>query len=293
MKPFLTIVAIRITVAWFFHPVVAALLVCAGVSLASAQGRPVTEEFRLHEHYTSKFLSKDRDIIVWLPPGYQKETTKHYPVLYMHDGLAVFADWRLDETAAALISSNEIEPLIIVCVGNGGSVEDRYDEYTPSRDPGYTKSGNANNYGRMLVEELKPFIDSKYRTLTDASNTGLGGASLGGLVTLYLGLKYPATFGRLAVLSPSIWWDGRMILREVKSLTSKPPLRIWLDVGTDEERGRTDVTKLLRDALKSKGWVLDSDLIYFEAKGAKHEEAAFARRGGLFLKFLFPKQASP
>jgi predicted alpha/beta superfamily hydrolase len=145
----------------------------------------------------------------------------------------------------------------------------------------------------MLVEELKPFIDSKYRTLTDASNTGLGGASLGGLVTLYLGLKYPATFSRLAVLSPSIWWDGGMILRQVKSLTAKPRLRIWLDVGTDEERGRTDVTRLLRDALKAKGWVLDSDLIYFEAKGAKHDEAAFARRGALFLKFLFPKQASP
>jgi predicted alpha/beta superfamily hydrolase len=269
-----------------------ALLVIAGVSLASAQGRPVTEEFRLHEHYTSKFLSKDRDIIVWLPPGYQKETTKHYPVLYMHDGLSVFANWRLDETAAALIANNEIEPLIIVCVANGGSAEDRYDEYTPTRDPGYTKSGNANNYGRMLVEELKPFIDSKYRTLTDAANTGLGGASLGGLVSLYLGLKYPETFTRLAVLSPSIWWDERMILRQVKGLTSKPPLRIWLDVGTDEEKGRTDVTKLLRDALKAKGWVLDSDLTYFEAKGAKHEEAAFARRGGLFLKFLFPKQKS-
>ena len=266
-----------------------ALLICAGVAPVYAQGRPVTEEFRLHENFHSKFVPKDRDIIVWLPPGYKSETTKRYPVLYMHDGLSVFANWRLDETALALISSQQIEPLIIVCVANGGAVEDRYDEYTPTRDVTYRKSGNANKYGRMLVEELKPFIDSQYRTLTDASNTGLGGASLGGLVTLYLGLKYPATFGRLAVLSPSIWWDSGMILREVKALTSKPSLRIWLDVGTEEEQGRTSVTRLLRDALKSKGWVLDSDLTYFEAKGAKHDEEAFARRGSLFLKFLFPK----
>lgn len=275
------------TVATF---VTVALLVCAGVVPTHAQGRPITEEFRLHENFHSKFLPKDRDIIVWLPPGYKSETTKRYPVLYMHDGLSVFANWRFDETALALISNQQIEPLIIVCVANGGTGEDRYDEYTPTRDPNYTKSGNADKYGRMLAEELKPFIDSEYRTLTDASNTGLGGASLGGLVTLYLGLKYPATFSRLAVLSPSIWWDRGMILREVKSLKSKPSSRIWLDVGTDEEQGRTNLTRLLRDALKAKGWVLDSDLFYFEAKGAKHEEEAFARRGGLFLKFLFPKQ---
>lgn len=122
----------------------------------------------------------------------------------MQDGNTVFGLWRLDETALALISNKQIEPLIIVCVGNGGTVEDRFDEYTPTRDVRFAKGGKADQYGRMLVEELKPFIDAEYRTLTDASNTGLGGASLGGLVTLYLGLKYPATFGRLAVISPSV-----------------------------------------------------------------------------------------
>ena len=261
--------------------VTVAIVICAGVVPTYAQGRPVTEEFRLHENFHSKFLPKDRDIIVWLPPGYKSDTTKRYPVLYMHDGLSVFANWRLDETALALISNKQIEPLIIVCVANGGTGEDRYDDYTPTRDAAYTKSGNADKYGRMLVEELKPFIDSEYRTLTDATNTGLGGASLGGLVSLYLGLKYPATFSRLAVLSPSMWWDRGMILREVKSLKSKPPLRIWLDVGTEEEQGRTNVTRLLRDALKAKGWVLDSDLIYFEAKGAKHDEESICTPRGI------------
>ena len=265
-----------------------AFMTCVSLAHVHGQGRPVTEEFRLHESFHSKFLPKDRDVIVWLPPDYKTNTTKRYPVLYMHDGMSVFANWRLDETASALINNKQIEPLILVCVGNGGTSDDRFDDYTPTRDPGYAKSGNANNYGRMLIEELKPFVDARYRTLTDASNTGLGGASLGGLVTLYLGLKHPAKFGRLAVLSPSIWWDRGMILREVKALGSKPSLRIWLDVGTEEERGRTNVTKLLRDALTAKGWVLESDLTYFEAKGASHNEEAFALRGARFLKFLFP-----
>lgn len=228
-------------------------------------------------------------MIVALPPGYNNDTTRRYPVLYMHDGNSVFSIWRLDETATALVSNNQIEPLIIVHVNNGGTPEDRFDEYTTSRDA-RGRGGNANNYGRMLVEELKPFIDAEYRTLTDAANTGLGGASLGGLVTLYLGLKYPGKFGKLAVQSPALWRDDGTIQRQIKGLTSKPALRIWLDTGTEE--GPTNAIRQLRDLLKSKGWVLDSDLIYFEAKGAKHEEEAFARRAAMFLKFFFQKQAN-
>ena len=266
--------------------ILALFIFSAFASTSHAQLRAITEDFRLHQNFHSQFLSKDRNVIVWLPPGYNKEVTRRYPVLYMHDGASVFANWRMDETALALISNNQIEPLILVCVANGGSADDRFEEYTPTRDARIGKGGQAKQYGRMLIEELKPMIDSKYRTLTDASNTGLGGVSLGGLVTLYLGLKHPETFGKLAVLSPSIWWDQGMIGREVKSLTSKPALRIWLDVGTEE--GPTDGLRRLRDLLKEKGWVVESDLMYFEAKGSKHEEEAFARRAALFLKFLFP-----
>jgi predicted alpha/beta superfamily hydrolase len=264
-----------------------ACVLCVVAAAANAQTRYLTDDHRLHKSFHSKFLAKDRDVIVWLPPGYDANSTKRYPVLYMQDGNTVFGLWRLDETALALISNKQIEPLIIVCVGNGGTVEDRFDEYTPTRDVRFAKGGKADQYGRMLVEELKPFIDAEYRTLTDASNTGLGGASLGGLVTLYLGLKYPATFGRLAVISPSVWWDRGMILREVNSLPAKLPLRVWLDIGTEEP---TQPVKQLRDALKAKGWVLNSDLIFFEAEGAKHNDEAFGRRASRFVKYLFPVQ---
>jgi len=267
--------------------VAAFLFICSGGPAIKGQGRQLTEDQRLYRNYHSKFLPKDRDVIVSLPPGYHSDSTRRYPVLYIHDGNLVFNTWRLDETASALASNNQMEPLIIVHVNNGGTQEDRFDDYTASRDArGW--GGNADNYGRMLVEELKPFIDAEYRTLTDAANTGLAGASLGGLATLYLGLKYPGKFGKLAVLSPSLWREGGTIVPQLKGLTSKPALRIWLDIGTEE--GPTNSIRQLRDLLKSKGWVLDTDLIYFEAKGARHEDQAFALRGGKFLKFLFPKQ---
>jgi predicted alpha/beta superfamily hydrolase len=256
------------------------------------QPRALNEEFRLHTKFHSKFLSKDRDVIVWLPPGYGTEPTKRYPVLYMHDGANVFVLWRIDEIAKPLITSRQVEPLIIVMVPHGGTEDDRFDEYTPTKPSNFKSGGKLDSYGRMLVEELKPFIDSEYRTLTDPGNTGLGGASLGGIASLHLGLKYPTVFGKLAVMSPSLWWDSKLILRNVKELKSKPALRIWLDIGTGEGQRFVEDAKELRNAFVKIGWVLNEDLIYFEAKGSSHNDEAFARRAEPMLKHLFPQHAN-
>jgi predicted alpha/beta superfamily hydrolase len=270
------------------------LLLCGWlVKVGHAQQRLLTKEFRLHKNFHSKFLPKDRDVVVWLPPGYGQETARRYPVLYMHDGMAVFVLWHIDDIARPLVESKQIEPLIIVMVSNGGTQEDRFDDYTPTRDSNFTSGGKADAYGRMLVEELKPFIDSQYSTLPDAAHTGLGGTSLGGLVSLYLGLKYPAMFGRLAVMSPSVWWDNKRIVRNVKELAAKPAMRIWLDTGTGEGPFVMGDTKSLRDALVKKGWTLKSDLMYFEARGATHDEESFAKRVEPMLKYLFPASLAP
>jgi predicted alpha/beta superfamily hydrolase len=276
------------------------LLACVFFSLCALHGsaahaqqpRALNEEFRLHKDFHSKFLPKNRDVIVWLPPGYAAEPDKRYPVLYMHDGANVFVLWRIDEMAKPLITSREVEPLIIVMVPHGGTQDDRFDEYTPTKPPNFRSGGKADSYGRMLVEELKPFIDSEYRTLKDPANTGLGGASFGGLVSLHLGLKYPMVFGKVAVMSPSVWWDNKLIVRNVNELKSKPALRIWLDIGTGEGPRVVDDAKELRNALVKKGWVLNSDLIYFEAKGSGHNEEAFAQRAKPMLKHLFPASES-
>jgi predicted alpha/beta superfamily hydrolase len=255
----------------------------------------LTGEFRVHRSFHSSYLPHDRTIIVYLPPGYDPSHIRRYPVLYLHDGQNIFdratsvgEEWGVDETAQGLIESGAIEPLIIVGVYNTG--EHRIDEYTPTGSAKMHKGGQADLYGRMLVEELKPFIDARYRTLPSAANTGLGGSSLGGLLTMHLGLRYPTVFNKLAVLSPSVWWDSRVIVREVRSLHRKLPLRIWLDAGTREGDRVCEDARLLRDALIEKGWTLDSDLKYFEAEGAEHNEQSWGSRVDPILRYLFPKK---
>jgi predicted alpha/beta superfamily hydrolase len=258
----------------------------------------LTGNFRSHEKFHSKFLEHDRDVLVYLPPGYDEKPNERYPVLYLHDGQNLFdqatafgEEWRVDETAQQLITTGKIEPLIIVGIYNTG--EHRVDEYTPTPQADKKAGGKADAYGRMLVEELKPLIESTYRTLTGSPNTAMGGSSLGGLLTLHLGLRYPKTFGKLAVLSPSVWWDGRVILREVEALPKKFAARIWLDAGTREGKEVLPDARMLRDALLDKGWVIPDDLMYFEARGGEHNERSWAKRVGPMLKFLFPPKEPP
>jgi predicted alpha/beta superfamily hydrolase len=252
----------------------------------------LTGEFRTHARFRSRFLHHERTILVYLPPGYKARAARRYPVLYLQDGQNVFdkatsfgEEWHVDETAQSLIQNGQIEPLIVVGIYNTG--EHRVDEYTPTKvaDKG---GGSADQYGRMIVEEIKPLIDRKYKTLPSAASTGLGGSSLGGLLTLHLALKYPTVFNRLAVLSPSVWWDNRVILREVESLSSKLPLKIWLDAGTGEGPDVVTDARSLRDVLLAKGWVADHDLRYVEAEGGQHNEQSWGARVGEVLKFLYP-----
>jgi predicted alpha/beta superfamily hydrolase len=279
-----------------FYRTPAEPLIAIDQSLPAAPNGPAAR-LRKHQQFISRLLEDHHDLIVYLPPGYEAEGDRRFPVLYMQDGQNLFDPetsfihgnyWHLGETADALIETGEIEPLIIVGIYNVGVK--RIDEYTPVEDK-RLGGGQADAYGRMLVEELKPFIDRQYRTLPGAGNCGMGGSSLGGLVTLYLGLRYSAEFSRLAVLSPSVWWRNRTILRTVAALSQKPELRIWLDIGTKESTRAVPDARALRDGLIKKGWQLGQDLTYFEAEGAEHTESAWADRVAPMLKFLFPAPA--
>jgi len=259
----------------------------------------LTGIIKWHRAFQSRVLGNRRDVLVYLPPGYRRFSSRRYPVLYLHDGQNVFdaatsfagVEWGVDETAQRLIHRKLIEPLIIVAVANTG--EERVDEYAPTpgvielKDQRRKRSrGLAHIYGQFLIEELKPFIDRKYRTKSEAEFTGLGGSSLGGLATLAMGIFYSEVFTRLIVMSPSIWWDDYAIFRLVGILGEKPPLKIWLDTGTDEPGW--ELARHLRDCLIDKGWRLGIDLSYLEVKGANHSEGAWAARVEPALRFLFP-----
>jgi predicted alpha/beta superfamily hydrolase len=244
-------------------------------------------------------LGNRRDVLVYLPPGYSRFSRTRYPVLYLHDGQNVFdaatsfagVEWGVDETAQRLIKAKLIEPLIIVAVANMG--EDRIHEYAPTTGvisphdrPKRLSRGLAGLYGRFLIDELKPFIDRKYRTKPECEFTGLGGSSLGGLATLAIGIIFADCFRRLLVMSPSVWWDDFSILRLLGFVNQKPPLKIWLDMGTAEPDW--EQVRELRDALIDRGWQLFDDLQYHEIEGADHSEGAWAARVDPALRFLFP-----
>lgn len=189
-------------------------------------------DIRDHPGIASRFLAAPRDVWVCLPPGYEDEPARRYPVLYMHDGQNVFdaatsflgVEWSADETAERLIAAEAIEPLIIVAIANSSQ---RLQEYTPG------ESGRA--YGRFIVEELKPMIDAAYRTHTDAPNTMVAGSSLGGLVSLTLAHDYPEVFGRCAALSPSLWWNDLAVFDDYADVGEwGQRSRFWVDMGSAE-----------------------------------------------------------
>ena len=247
-----------------------------------------------HEQFASRFLRNQRDLIVYLPPGYDEQPQRRFPVLFLHDGQNLFdgatsfipgMDWHVGQTADQWIYEGRVEPLIIVGIYNAG--KQRLGEYTPTRAP-KLGGGGANRYAKFLLEEVRPSVTAQYRVQDGAENTGIGGSSLGGLVSLYVGLRQPKIFGKIAALSPSVWWNERVILKFASAAKVPPLPRIWVDIGTREGPRIVEDVERFRDVLLAKGWQLDQNLHYNRVEGAEHNEAAWAQRVGPFLQFLFP-----
>jgi predicted alpha/beta superfamily hydrolase len=251
---------------------------------------------RLHRQFSSQILADPRDVIVYVPPGYEEDAERTYPVLYMHDGQNLFdgrtsfvkgRTWQVREHADKAIEVGEVEPLIIVGIYNTG--DRRLAEYTQERN-WQMGGGEAENYGRLITEELMPWIEGQYRVRHERESTGMGGSSLGGLVTLFLGIRQAQHFGKLAVLSPSVWWNHKSILGYLNEhspqLCERP--RLWLDVG-DKEGHRTlrDVEHLAR-RLKANGWRPGETLHFEKVHGGTHDEESWAIRVRPMLRFLFP-----
>ena len=229
-----------------------------------------------------------REVQIWLPPGYEASPHRRYPVLYLHDGQNVFdaaaagAEWQVDEAAQRLVEAGEVAPLIIVAVA---STAQRIDDYTPV--PGQVKGqpvgGGAAAYGNYLVQELKPLIDQRYRTLPGREATAVGGSSLGGLVSMWLLLEHGKVFGSGLIVSPSVWWaDGTIVAQVRRRAPSQPPAKIWLDIGLREGDEAVAGVRRLRQALADSGW----DSRYLEQPGAGHDEAAWAARVPQMLRHL-------
>jgi predicted alpha/beta superfamily hydrolase len=266
---------------------------------SQSQSFSVTGDLRLHE-FESRIFRNRRMLRVWVPPGYDKDENRdrHYPVFYLNDGQNLFdqatayigVDWQVDETANRLIHENKIPPMIFVGIDN--AQKGRAKEYLPYRSflPRVLRT-RGKRYPEFLLTEVMPFLVHGYRIARGPANTGLGGSSLGAIISLYTTMVRPGIFGRLLLESPSLFISNRRLLAATRAFRGWPQ-RIYLAMGT-KESGRTerdievvdDVRHFAR-TLQRAGLGQDRLLVKID-EGATHSEAEWAKRFPEALQFLF------
>ncbi|MBN2382255.1 alpha/beta hydrolase [bacterium] len=261
--------------------------------------------------FFSEILDNEREIWVFLPPGYNQRPRRRYPVFYLQDGQRIFSppagdglpQWNIDLTALELMKKKQIRGIIMVGIAHSGG---REYEYTPTFDQEEETGGGGDDYLAFVSRELKPFVDEHFRTLSSRSHTAIGGSSLGGLISLYAALGYSHCFGKIAAMSPSLWWDNYVILKFFQAW-SPPHLKpvIWLDMGTCEE-DRDELTEsederdddltpleqseIMTRILMGKGYRRGRNLRSFTGYGASHDEISWGERFDRVLTFLFGQQ---
>jgi len=255
-----------------------------------------TGKLWLHE-LTSRIFGNTRLLRVWLPPDYDGWGANRYPVLYLNDGQNLFdpatafagVAWQVGETAERLILEQKIRPLVIVGIDN---TKQRACEYIPyrSKDPRVLRA-KGKRYPEFLQREVMPLIEGRYSVLRGPENTGLGGASLGGLITLYTQLAAPGVFGRALIESPSLFVANRKILEESRRFRDWPA-RTYLGMGTRETGDLAKDAKIVEDVrelemmMRANG--LDRQRLRVRIdQGATHSESAWAKRFPEALEFLF------
>ena len=220
----------------------------------------------------------------YLPPGYDENTLKRYPVLYMHDGSNLFfpaeafmgTAWEVDDTLDLMQGMSLVDKAIVI----GVEPCDRVRDYTK---PGYT------DYGRMLTEILVPAINRNFRTLTGPENTSVMGSSLGGVVSFYLAWSHSDVFGAAACLSSTFGYQDDLMER-VQTETL-PKVRIYLDSGWP--RDNYEVTRSMRTLLIRRGFVWGQDLMYWAFPLARHSEADWASRCHIPFQYFLGRPRLP
>lgn len=265
---------------------------------ARAAAPVIQGDLRVHA-LRSRIFRNTRPVRVWLPPDYDESGATRYPVLYLNDGQNMFdpatafggVDWQASQAARRLIAEGTIEPLIMVGIDNTKS---RLREYIPYRSFEPRVLGpQGKHYPDFLRREVMPMIEAYYHVAKGPEHTGLGGSSLGGLITLYTQLASPGVFGRLLIESPSLWVANRRILQECADFHDWP-YRIYLGMGT-REIGSPDKDEVTVEGLRSMESILrdaglgKSRLKVWIDEGAAHNEAAWRARFPGALEFLFSR----
>ncbi len=232
-------------------------------------------------------LDRTRRIWIYLPPDYA-DSGKYYPVLYMQDGQNLFdastsfgQEWQVDESLNQLFEQGD-QGIIVVGIDNGGG--DRLNEYTPWSNPS-TGGGEGEAYVNFLVETLKPYIDSHYRTRPEREYTGIMGSSLGGLISMYAVINRQDVFSKAGVFSPSFWFTEE-IYRLVEELGKQDDLRIYMIGGVTESSSMVDDLNRMSSTLQAVGFQAEELQLVTHADG-QHLEWYWAREFPAAYEWLF------
>lgn len=242
----------------------------------------------IEEAYEIPHLNATRKISALLPHDYY-DTDKHYPVLYLQDGqnlfnpLAPYGDWAIDKSMAKLAEEGKGD-VIIIAIDHGE--KERILEYLPYYHPRYGQ-GKGSFYIQFMIEKLIPYINSHYRTLTDFKNTGIGGSSMGGLISYNAGLLNPGVFGKMMIFSPSLW-ISQMIFDHTESFAPLNQSKIYLYAGGKESNQHLPNVQRL-EAIIRKRMVEGQqiDLHFSVNPEAEHNEVHWREEFPLALKWLF------
>ena len=242
----------------------------------------------IEEDYEIPQLGKHRRISALLPHDYEK-SEKSYPVLYMQDGQnlfnphAPFGDWAIDQSLATLASGG-LSDLVVIAIDHGE--EERIKEYLPFSNTKFGP-GEGDLYIQFLLNTLKPYVDRKFRVKTDRLNTGIGGSSMGGLISLYAGLTQPDHFAKLMVFSPSLWISP-MINQYGKSFSPSAPSYLYLYAGGKESPYHiTNVERFKTALLKRKPSYPNVNLRLSINEQGEHSERFWAKEFPKAVKWLY------
>ena len=242
-------------------------------------------------------LGRERTLRLYLPPSYESAPDKRYPVIYMHDGQNLFDDatsyageWGVDETMDAFARTRGFEA-IVVGIDNGG--EERIHELSPWTNPKYG-AAQGEQYMAFVVDVVKPFVDTHYRTRPDREDTAIAGSSMGGLISHYALLRYPQVFGKAAIFSPSYWFSN-----EVYTQTAARPwpagTRSYFYIGGREgDESVADVQRML-PLLATPDHAVRDVTLHVEPD-AQHNERAWRAEFPRAVAWLFevrPLDAAP
>jgi predicted alpha/beta superfamily hydrolase len=224
----------------------------------------------------SKILNRQHRLRIYLPAGYDENTCRAFPVMYMQDGTNLFfpqeafmgQDWGVEDKLTLLNQMNAIQQMMIVGIFSG----DRVREYTK---PGY------HSYGRSIVEEVKPYVDSHFRTRPGPQTTGVMGSSLGGVVSFYMGWQWPEVFGNVGCLSSTFTHKDNLVERVLHE--EHREVRFYIDSGWPGDN--YEVGLAMSVALAERGYRYGHDFLYFAFPKAEHSERDWGQR--LHLPFQF------